>query len=711
APQFHVAINDNQYDYGVHCGRCVSVTCVDARCPTKRSVMGQITDRCPECSHGDLDMSLPMFQQVTGFTTDRLAISWDFVDCPVAGGVQVCAKSGSSIHWLYVQPDNAVNGVKSMRINGGDAPIFASAYYFMSTVLGTVDLSRTQVEMTSHSGETIRATVALVADQCTQIPQQFGGDSAAHIGSYSPTTGFIFLFNLVVGTGALTIPHAFAQVGLLYGAFALFLLSVVSYVSGTYVIEAIAGVNALQGLQQQVKGVSASQARTSETTTANTSSIDDTTSEAVPFLVHTNVRQPSSPVIALPFIVNLKDFNQADEEYVSGLHFDISKKELFSPRGVAAFYVCMIAYLYGDLAIYAVGMSSCSRPDRFQHIVAIAIPKSLREVICPRPTPNVTVWNCPELHMSSTVLYRALVALFGISLAPFAMGHMQKTALIQIVTTIMRHLSFMLMIVLACVGIAQGHGRPIADVLSHSNLGYLPNVFGICIYSFMCHHRSRIPLHVDTFDLNVGSHSSLPGIIAPISKKRAVRSIFLGAFIAVFVLYIVLSFSATFRYLPEHIQDVYTLNFTTYPNAFIAYFLSLFPVFTLSTTFPIIAITLRENLRTLFHANSSQHVSDMTLFALLAIVPPLVIAFFTEDVGMLVGITGAYAGLAIQWVIPASFVYCLRQRLDEVGKSLKLQGAPKNPFASSFGGVGWLALLMGLSAVSLLVITYTRVFK
>ncbi|ETV98670.1 hypothetical protein, variant [Aphanomyces invadans] len=487
------------------------------------------------------------------------------------------------------------------------------------------------------------------------------GDSAAHIGSYSPTTGFIFLFNLVVGTGALTIPHAFAQVGLLYGAFALFLLSVVSYVSGTYVIEAIAGVNALQGLQQQVKGVSASQARTSETTTANTSSIDDTTSEAVPFLVHTN----------------------ADEEYVSGLHFDISKKlelaaiaqELFSPRGVAAFYVCMIAYLYGDLAIYAV-----------------AIPKSLREVICPRPTPNVTVWNCPELHMSSTVLYRALVALFGISLAPFAMGHMQKTALIQIVTTIMRHLSFMLMIVLACVGIAQGHGRPIADVLSHSNLGYLPNVFGICIYSFMCHH-------------------SLPGIIAPISKKRAVRSIFLGAFIAVFVLYIVLSFSATFRYLPEHIQDVYTLNFTTYPNAFIAYFLSLFPVFTLSTTFPIIAITLRENLRTLFHANSSQHVSDMTLFALLAIVPPLVIAFFTEDVGMLVGITGAYAGLAIQWVIPASFVYCLRQRLDEVGKSLKLQGAPKNPFASSFGGVGWLALLMGLSAVSLLVITYTRVFK
>ncbi|RHY94677.1 hypothetical protein DYB37_007160 [Aphanomyces astaci] len=175
APQFHVAINDNQYDTGANCGRCVSVTCVDARCQSKRTVLGQVTDRCPECSQGDLDMSLPMFQQVTGFTTDRLAISWEFVDCPVTDGVQVCAKDGSSIHWLYVQPGNTLNGVKSMRINGGDAPLFGSAYYFMSTVLGAVNLSQTQVEMTSHSGQTIKATVALVANQCTQISQQFSG--------------------------------------------------------------------------------------------------------------------------------------------------------------------------------------------------------------------------------------------------------------------------------------------------------------------------------------------------------------------------------------------------------------------------------------------------------------------------------------------------------------------------------------------------------
>ncbi|CAK4738837.1 hypothetical protein LEN26_011903 [Aphanomyces euteiches] len=483
-----------------------------------------------------------------------------------------------------------------------------------------------------------------------------------HIGSYTPTTGFVFLFNLIVGTGALTIPHAFAQVGILYSTAALFLLSVVSYISGTYVIEAIAGVNALHSLSK----TSAVTNKRAEAMTENITSVEEGSSEAVPFLVHT------------------EDTEQADEEYVSGLHFDLSKKlemaaiahEVFSARGLMAFYACVIAYLYGDLAIYAV-----------------AIPKSLREVICPRPSSLLaeSVWDCPGVHMNSAVLYRVLVALFGCMLGPFAMGHMQKTAFIQIATTVMRQLSFALMIILACVGIAQGQGRSVSDVVAHENISFLPNFFGICIYSFMCHH-------------------SLPGIIAPVSKKRSVGFIFAAAFIAVFVLYNVLSFSATFRYQPGEIQDVYTLNFVKYPNAFIAYFLSLFPVFTLSTSFPIIAITLRENLRTLFHANTSRNVSDLTLFGLLAIAPPLVVALCTEDVGMLVGITGAYAGLGIQWIIPACFVYCLRQRLVVVQGQLKLQGTPRNPYASSFGGFGWLAFLAVLSGASLILITYTRVF-
>ncbi|CAK4685121.1 unnamed protein product [Aphanomyces euteiches] len=175
ATAYHVALNNDQYDSGANCGRCVKLSCTDSRCKNTAPVVAQIVDRCPECKQGDLDMSLQLWNAVTGYPSDRVKITWDYVDCDVQGGIQVCAKEGSSIYWLYVQPGNTRTGVQSMKINGADAPIFSSAYYFMSTVLNTIPLSQTTVEMTAYTGETIKATVSLTANQCTQIPQQFKG--------------------------------------------------------------------------------------------------------------------------------------------------------------------------------------------------------------------------------------------------------------------------------------------------------------------------------------------------------------------------------------------------------------------------------------------------------------------------------------------------------------------------------------------------------
>ncbi|KAG9416820.1 hypothetical protein AC1031_001210 [Aphanomyces cochlioides] len=192
ATRYHVAMNDPQYNQGLNCGRCVQVKCVDPRCTSNKVMTAQVTDRCPECSYGDLDMTLPLFSELTGFVTDKYKIEWQFVDCDVSGGIQVCAKEGSSKFWLYVQPMNTVTGVKSMSINGGDAPPFLPAFYFMSQTLG-VELSSTQIEMTSWSGEVISTTVSLQAGACTQISQQFKkgqspSDPATPPATKAPTT-------------------------------------------------------------------------------------------------------------------------------------------------------------------------------------------------------------------------------------------------------------------------------------------------------------------------------------------------------------------------------------------------------------------------------------------------------------------------------------------------------------------------------------------
>ena len=92
-------------------------------------------------------------------------------------------------------------------------------------------------------------------------------------------------------------------------------------------------------------------------------------------------------------------------------------------------------------------------------------------------------------------------------------------------------------------------------------------------------------------------------------------------------------------------------------------FLALFPVFTLSTNFPIIAITLSNNLKALFLTEGRRYswLTRVALFPLLSLVPPTCVAMATHSLEFLVGITGSYAGTGIQYVVPALLVYHARQ--------------------------------------------------
>jgi len=91
----------------------------------------------------------------------------------------------------------------------------------------------------------------------------------------------------------------------------------------------------------------------------------------------------------------------------------------------------------------------------------------------------------------------------------------------------------------------------------------------------------------------------------------------------------------------ERIEDLYTLDFLPNDVAYIDfwsglligidYFLALFPIFTLSTSFPIVAITLKNNLQSLFLDTSQYETYSLFVrlcFPLLAIIPPFCITIF-----------------------------------------------------------------------------------
>ncbi|KAH9519741.1 hypothetical protein Btru_070794 [Bulinus truncatus] len=69
---------------------------------------------------------------------------------------------------------------------------------------------------------------------------------------YSELVGFLFVFNLIVGTGALTMPAAFREAGWVLSLIVVIVLAFMSYLTLTFMIEAMAISNAKIRFQELV---------------------------------------------------------------------------------------------------------------------------------------------------------------------------------------------------------------------------------------------------------------------------------------------------------------------------------------------------------------------------------------------------------------------------------------------------------------------------
>lgn len=109
----------------------------------------------------------------------------------------------------------------------------------------------------------------------------------------------------------------------------------------------------------------------------------------------------------------------------------------------------------------------------------------------------------------------------------------------------------------------------------------VPQLIGASIYAFMCHH-------------------SIPSVISPIKNKNKILLKLAGNFLFIYTLYMFLSMTGIFAF--PNVKDLYTINFIPSQDSGLTYtlidsMLVLFPVLTISISFPVIAITLRNNLQ------------------------------------------------------------------------------------------------------------------
>ena len=77
-----------------------------------------------------------------------------------------------------------------------------------------------------------------------------GSPSAVGPPTMSPVTAGVFIFNLIVGTGALALPSAFQAAGWLLGVLLLLFLALTSYVTATWIIETMAACNGINTVEE-----------------------------------------------------------------------------------------------------------------------------------------------------------------------------------------------------------------------------------------------------------------------------------------------------------------------------------------------------------------------------------------------------------------------------------------------------------------------------
>ncbi|TGZ62462.1 hypothetical protein CRM22_007424 [Opisthorchis felineus] len=491
---------------------------------------------------------------------------------------------------------------------------------------------------------------------------------ADDVHQYSSVAGFAFLFNVIMGNGPLTLPAAFQQAGWLLSSVVLVLLCFTSFIPFTFVIEAMSITNAISRLNAH------RDTQVDETPDANNSSHQGED------LGHIDSIDAATDSKINP------SFYEISEKFELGQMFKI----YFGRIGNILLYLNIAIYLYGDLSIYGAG-----------------VPKSLRNVVCTAGSNSTShndsnvCWDWSPLTRSD--VYRIFVACFALCMLPFLFIHLTRSRWLQIFTTAIRWISFILMLCLAVDRaiiirrdytmtslITKRSWNPslyhlmLPDaapaVIPHPAIARvqgLPNLFGVCVYVFMCHH-------------------SIPGVVTPIRNKRNLMfRIFIPLFFSVLAFNLLLSGTAVAAF--DQIQDIYTLNFVPdedsgelfkIPNILakiFGYFLSLFPVFALSSTFPILCCTLLGNLSTLFtmfrsfQSETARRVLRWVL-PFVVLLPPICIAFTTDNIGFLVGFTGAFAGSGIQYIIPALLVYRARRyitsrlRTDTPTRSSRFDG-------------------------------------
>lgn len=113
ADGLYVALGPSQYDEAAACGSYLDVS------GPRGSVRVKVTDRCPECEFGHLDLSRDAFARIADPVQGMVPIVYGAaVNPPAPGPLSFRIKEGASRYWFAVLVDNHSNPLRSVEAKG-----------------------------------------------------------------------------------------------------------------------------------------------------------------------------------------------------------------------------------------------------------------------------------------------------------------------------------------------------------------------------------------------------------------------------------------------------------------------------------------------------------------------------------------------------------------------------------------------------------------
>jgi expansin (peptidoglycan-binding protein) len=128
----------------------------------------RITDSCPECLAGHLDLSKEAFAKISPVDAGRVQTRWRLVTCAVQGPVRYRIKEGSSEWWVGIQVRNYLLPIQKLEWNknGSWAEVKREPYnYFVEpSGMGPGPVS---IRITAIDGQQLEDTLPQVIQATT----------------------------------------------------------------------------------------------------------------------------------------------------------------------------------------------------------------------------------------------------------------------------------------------------------------------------------------------------------------------------------------------------------------------------------------------------------------------------------------------------------------------------------------------------------------